>query len=109
MVFSVLVHVPKIVYLFTGNNILSSKHSGHHAVVLVVVFVHPVPTHEVKTLIIPQTFFDGFNMTGIKMIVNRIGLFLPYHVTIGYIYTVGEANLLYLFFPQGNKATRRMS
>ena len=47
-IFGVLIDLPDIVKLFTGDDVRGGEHAGHHRMVLVVIFVHAVAADEMQ-------------------------------------------------------------
>ena len=48
VIFGVGVDLPEIVEFGVGQNIFRAQHRGHHGMVLVVVFVHPVAADKME-------------------------------------------------------------
>ena len=72
VVFGVFVNIPEIVKFLAGDDVAGSQHSGHHAVILVVVFVHAVPADAAAA---DEHFIckDGMRYAGMHLIIDLWG------------------------------------
>jgi len=94
MIFGVAVHLPQIVKLCVGENIFRTQHRCHHRVVLVVVFVHSVPTDQVQVWV-PRVEFltNGGDVLRVIIVINRIRFFLADDAAINEIAFLRQPDL----------------
>jgi len=77
VIFGVAIHLPQIVKLGLGKDIIHALHRCHHGVILVVLLVHTVTSNQVKVGISRlQLLANGSDAACVIIIINRISFLL---------------------------------
>src|SRR5882724_1675868 len=99
MILGIAVYFPEIVKLRVSQDILGAQHRGHHGVVLVVVFVHPVAADEMQIWITRlQLLADRLDVRRVVVVVNRIRFLLANDSPVQDIAMFRETDLKQLAF-----------
>ena len=78
VIFSIPVHLPKIVKLGIGKDIFHAQHRSHHGMILIVVFVHAIAANEMEVRVAFLDFVaNRRNVLCVMVVVNWIGFLLP--------------------------------
>jgi len=75
VIFGILIYRPDVVFPLARQNVFCGKHGGHHGVVLIVVFMHAIAAHQMKSWTgCVERFANRIHMLLIRVVIYRIRL-----------------------------------
>ena len=94
MIFGVFVDLPYVIDAFAGKNVPRRQHSGHHGVILIVVFVHSVSANKMQAWIaLLQLAPDHRQMVAIGVVIDGVGFGLTHHAAADHVGARNQADL----------------
>src|SRR5262245_28885478 len=104
MIFRILIDIPHVVNLLSGENVPDRENPRHHGVVLIVVLMHSISAEDMKGLIVSlEICFYQFDVGFIRVVVNWIGLLLADYTAVNDIARVSQTYLRQFCSCQPNK------
>ena len=94
MIFGVFIHAPEIIAALACDDIFGAEHGGHHRVILIIVFVHPISPDEVECgKACVQFGTHCGDMFCVVVVVNRVGFSLSDDAAVFYVANLSKAEI----------------